>query len=249
MKSLLLTLGLSFCLATLSGCAAETGDETSQSANEEGAVDESQATADALTETVADGSTAKTTANLRLREAPSTDSATLRTLPRGTTVTIVDGTPENGFYAVSVNGEEGYCHGNYLALSSGSGGNDNGGGTPGEASGDTFRSKGSGYYPDSSAMEGGYVDRRGAKLRTLQQFLAGSADYVSVAMDTNAFPYGQKLRIKELEQKYNRVIEFRVVDTGGAFRGKGRTKIDICVANRQASYDTTINGMLTITVD
>lgn len=252
MKSLVLTLGLSFCLATLSGCATEVGDGSEeQSSSEDGAVDENQATADALTQTVEDGSTAKTTANLRLREGPSTNDGTITTLSRGTTVTILDGAPQNGFYKVSAGGDEGYCHGNYLALTSGSGsGSSSGeGGGPGEATGDTFRSDGSGYYPDSSAMEGGFVDRRGARLRTLQQFLDGSADYVSVAMDTNAFSYGQKLRIKELEQKYGRTIEFRVVDTGGAFRGKGRSKIDICVANRQASYDATVNGMLTITVD
>jgi 3D (Asp-Asp-Asp) domain-containing protein len=110
----------------------------------------------------------------------------------------------------------------------------------------SFTSKGTGYYPSSSALEGGFVDRKGAKLRTLQQFLAGQASYVSVAMDSNAFPYGQHLRIKELEEKYGRAIDFRVVDTGGAFRGRGRTRIDICVANRSASLDASINRTLHI---
>lgn len=110
----------------------------------------------------------------------------------------------------------------------------------------SFVSRGTAYYPDASPLEGGFVDRRGAKLRTLQQFLAGNATYVSVAMDTNAFPYGQRLRIRELEAKYGRPIVFRVVDTGGAFRGKGTTRIDVCVANRAASLDATINGTLHI---
>src|SRR6185369_14928495 len=105
-----------------------------------------------------------------------------------------------------------------------------------------------GYYPDSSALEGGFVDRKGVRLRTLQAYLNGSAEYVSVAMDTRAFSYGQKLRIKQLEQKYNRVIEFRVVDTGGAFQGRGRSRIDICTANNSAANDATINGSLTIAV-
>src|SRR5215204_6927207 len=65
----------------------------------------------------------------------------------------------------------------------------------------SFTSRGTGYYPDSSALEGGFVDRRGAPLKTLQQFLAGEASYVSVAMDVNAFSYGQHLRIRELETK------------------------------------------------
>lgn len=112
----------------------------------------------------------------------------------------------------------------------------------------SFVARGTGYYPANNSLEGGFLDRRGAKLRTLQQFLAGRADYVSVAMDTRAFPYGQRLRIKELEQKYGRPIVFRVVDTGGAFRGKGRTRIDVCVANRTASLDSTINGRLSIDV-
>jgi hypothetical protein len=65
-------------------------------------------------------------------------------------------------------------------------------------------------------------------------------------MDVNAFPYGQHLRIRELEAKYGRAIDFRVVDTGGAFRGKGRSRIDVCVSNRSASLDATINGTLHI---
>lgn len=112
----------------------------------------------------------------------------------------------------------------------------------------SFTSHGTGYYPDSSALEGGSVDRAGKPLRTLQQFLAGSATYVSVAMDSGAFKYGARLRIKELDAKYGRAILFRVVDTGGAFRGKGRTRIDICTAHRKASLDPTINGSLHVDV-
>lgn len=110
----------------------------------------------------------------------------------------------------------------------------------------SFVARGTGYYPDGSALEGGFKDRKGKPLRTLQQFLAGSASYVSVAMDSNAFSYGQRLRIKELDAKYGKSIVFRVVDTGGAFRGKGTSRIDICTANRKASLDPTINGSLHI---
>ncbi|MBS2011936.1 MAG: hypothetical protein JST00_03525 [Deltaproteobacteria bacterium] len=112
----------------------------------------------------------------------------------------------------------------------------------------SFTSKGTGYYPSSSALEGGFKDRLGKPLKTLQQFLNGNASYVSVAMDSTAFKYGTRLRIRELEQKYGRSIVFRVVDTGGAFRGKGRSRIDVCVQNRAASLDRTINGTLHIEV-
>jgi 3D (Asp-Asp-Asp) domain-containing protein len=110
----------------------------------------------------------------------------------------------------------------------------------------SFTSKATGYYPNGSALEGGFVDVRGVKLRTLQQYLAGNADYVSVAMDSKAFSYGQHLRIKELEAKYGRAIDFRVVDTGGAFRGRGRSRIDICVANESASLSPSVNGTVHI---
>lgn len=114
------------------------------------------------------------------------------------------------------------------------------------ATGQRFNARGTGYYPDPSPLEGGFVDRRDQPLRTLQDFLAGRASHVSVAMDSKAFPYGTKLRIPELEAKYGRQIDFRVVDTGGAFVGKGTSRIDICTANKRASLDPTINGPLTL---
>jgi 3D (Asp-Asp-Asp) domain-containing protein len=112
----------------------------------------------------------------------------------------------------------------------------------------SFTARGTGYYPDGSALEGGFKDRRGKPLHTLQQFLSGEDDYVSVAMDPKAFGYGQRLKIHELETKYGQAITFRVVDTGGAFTGKGRSRVDICTANEHASLDATINGTLNIDV-
>jgi 3D (Asp-Asp-Asp) domain-containing protein len=112
----------------------------------------------------------------------------------------------------------------------------------------SFVSRGTGYYPSHSGVEGGFVDRQGNPLHTLQQFLAGQASYVSVAMDSRAFPYGQRLRIHELEAKYGRAITFKVVDTGGAFVGRGRSRMDICVANAKASVDPTINGSLHVDI-
>jgi 3D (Asp-Asp-Asp) domain-containing protein len=114
--------------------------------------------------------------------------------------------------------------------------------------GSTFVSKGTGYYPSNSALEGGFKDMRGAPLRTLQQFLNGDADYVSVAMDKGVVPYGTVISIREFNQKYGRNIIFKVVDTGGAFRGKGTSRMDICTANERASLDPTVNGTLHVTV-
>ena len=226
------------CLA-VAGCSA--------GADEESIGDESAAlTGPSLTA----GARALTTSKLRLREEPSPSARVLTILDFHASLTIVDG-PDSGFYQVkTADGQEGYCHGAYLRPASGN--VDTGGGAQQQSGAfptdNLFRSRGTGYYPANNAMEGGFNDRRGVRLRTLQQFLNGSADYVSVAMDSNAFDYGQKLRIKELEEKYGRQIEFRVVDTGGAFRGRGRSRMDICTASSSASSDPTINGMLTVAV-
>jgi hypothetical protein len=123
---------------------------------------------------------------------------------------------------------------------------DEGGADLSASSTKSFVAKGTGYYPDNSAMEGGFVDRKGVKLNTLQDYLAGKAKYVSTAMDSKAFNYGQRLRIAELNKKYSKDIVFRVVDTGGAFSGKGTSRIDICTANSKAAADPTINSSLHI---
>jgi hypothetical protein len=112
-----------------------------------------------------------------------------------------------------------------------------------------YVARGSGYFPDPSRMEGGFTDSRGQPLHTLQDYLRGRAAYVSVAMDQGAFPYGTRLRIRELEAHYGQPIEFRVVDTGNAFRGTGTGRMDICTANRKASLDATINGPIHYTVE
>lgn len=111
--------------------------------------------------------------------------------------------------------------------------------------------KGTGYYPFNSRMEGGYVDKKGHKLCTLQDFLSGKAPYVSIALDKNLYKkgvikYGDKFRIPELEKKYGRKIEFRAVDTGGAFTNKGFGRVDICTGSKKDSIDKTINGKLTL---
>lgn len=110
----------------------------------------------------------------------------------------------------------------------------------------SHRAKSSGYFPYNDSMEGGHFDRLGKPLRTLQDYLAGRADYVSVAMDRHVAPYGTRIRIPELEAKYGREIDFRLVDTGRAFKNKGTSKIDICVKTRQQTYEDTINGHLTV---
>lgn len=110
-----------------------------------------------------------------------------------------------------------------------------------------YSARGTGYYPADDPIEGGFVDVHGHKLQTLQDVLDGGATWVSVAMDRFLhIPYGTHLCIPELNHKYNRVIEFRVVDTGSAFSHKGYSRIDICTRSQHDSLDGTINGHLTL---
>lgn len=139
----------------------------------------------------------------------------------------------------------------------------------------TYASRGTGYYPFNNRMEGGYKDMLGKPLQTLQDFLDGKADYVSIALDENMYEhvikarrakyqrtgdpkykkyltmqpqvrYGDTFRIPELEQKYGRIIIFKAVDTGGAFRDKGFSRVDIATRNKQDTYERTINNKLTL---
>lgn len=112
------------------------------------------------------------------------------------------------------------------------------------------RSFKTGYFPYNDEMQGGYFDRKGKPLQTLQRYLRGQAAYVSVAMDhtDRRFPYGTMLRIPQLEKIYGRCILFRVVDTGGAFVGRGASKIDLCNENESAAYAPHMQGWTEIFV-
>lgn len=111
----------------------------------------------------------------------------------------------------------------------------------------SHKAKSTSYFPHNDRMEGGYTDRMGKQLQTLQAYLAGKAPWVSIAMDHRAgIKYGQLVRIPELEAKYGMPIPFRVVDTGGAFRGRGFARVDICTARRADTHESTINGRVTL---
>lgn len=112
----------------------------------------------------------------------------------------------------------------------------------------SYRTMRSGYFPDDSEMEGGYTDRKGRPLHTLQQYLNGEADYVSVAMDSALFRYGTRVRIPEIERAVGRCIEFRVVDTGDRFEGAGSAKVDICNDSEENANSSLSNGWATLYV-
>ncbi len=107
-----------------------------------------------------------------------------------------------------------------------------------------FRSVRSGYFPDHSEMEGGFKDRIGKPLHTLQDYLSGKATEVSVAMDhtDSRIPYGTLIRIPAVEIALKRCIKFRVVDTGGRFVGRGLKKIDLCNKTEAQTFLDFNNG-------
>lgn len=109
-----------------------------------------------------------------------------------------------------------------------------------------------GYWPFSAGsgerkMEGGKTDRMGNPLHTLEQHLAdpGKHPYVSLAGDSEVFPYGQRLIIPEFGDK----AVCRVVDTGGHFLGAnklvrvaGYEPIDVCVDSRSSKLPDTVTA-------
>lgn len=105
----------------------------------------------------------------------------------------------------------------------------------------SFSSTATGYYPDPSPEEGGFVDTRDKPLCTLEEHVAGHADFVSVAMDAKLFPYGTQLCIPSFNRRYGKQLVFRVVDTGSAFTGKGFARMDICTTDKTASESDFIN--------
>lgn len=74
-------------------------------------------TADALTGTIAVGSTLKTTGNLNLRTGPSTGYSVRLVIPNGASVTTVNqAAGSGGFYNIKYNGTTGWSSGAYLKL-------------------------------------------------------------------------------------------------------------------------------------
>jgi Bacterial SH3 domain len=60
------------------------------------------------------GTKVRTTADLNLRDAPSATAAILRVIPAGSLVTILDPTPQNGFWNIEFDGVRGWASGTFL---------------------------------------------------------------------------------------------------------------------------------------
>ncbi|XP_074113702.1 uncharacterized protein LOC141536837 [Cotesia typhae] len=104
------------------------------------------------------------------------------------------------------------------------------------------------YYPDFASDESSdYLDVRGKKLKTLQDFLDGRDEYVTAAMDINSeIPYGTKVCIPELNYHFKQYIPIQVRDYSPDLEGEGHSSIDICVRSESDSYDFAVNRMVTL---
>ncbi len=109
-----------------------------------------------------------------------------------------------------------------------------------------------GYYPHASLMQGGFKNRFGGRLFSLEAFLAGKAPYVTVALDYLGsmkvhhkkffcIPALEKAYAEEMapsvRKKFGGRIPFKVMDTGGAFKRKGFAKLDVCHSTRAGAWD------------
>ena len=101
------------------GCAAQGADGTGAAGEAAlSPVDESNGANDLAAESVVGpvsaGTHLKTTADLRLRTAPSTTAGVILVMPAGTTVTVVDGNPQHGWFKINDSGHVGWSYGAYL---------------------------------------------------------------------------------------------------------------------------------------
>lgn len=128
----------------------------------------------------------------------------------------------------------------------------------------------SGLTAKQKKMEGPPTDRIGKPLHTLEDYLEGLAPYVSLACDSAGGPpgnapefrkYGYRVWLPEIASSAGKytdatlifpiMIEFRLVDTGDAFRGKkkrvrvgGYEPIDVCRRSKPAA-EKSLSGILT----
>ncbi|XP_034950991.1 uncharacterized protein [Chelonus insularis] len=104
------------------------------------------------------------------------------------------------------------------------------------------------YYPDYSSDNSlDYLDMRGKKLNTLQDFIDGREAYVTAAMDLIPdVPYGTKICSPELNEHFGMHIPIQVRDYNNDLKGNGFSRLDLCVRSESDSYDVAVNKIITI---
>jgi hypothetical protein len=121
---------LTASLLSLSACTVGTTDPDDEELK--GGPENIANNADAVSGTIADGSTLIATGDVNLRTGPSTSNSILHVVPKGATVTVVDGSPQNGFYKIKHSGTTGWSYGQYYKMGQTSWGSCSVGGVGGE---------------------------------------------------------------------------------------------------------------------
>jgi hypothetical protein len=87
------------------------------SSAEDAATDEApvEETGEAVSESVPVGTTLHATSAVSMREGPSTSNTRITTIANGASVKVLIAAPQNGFYRVSHNGDQGWVFGRYLS--------------------------------------------------------------------------------------------------------------------------------------
>jgi uncharacterized protein YraI len=116
-------------VASLFSLPACTVDSSGDSEEITGAPENVDTNEGAISGSLKVGSTLIATANVNLRTGPSTSKSILHVVPDGSSVTVEEADPQNGFYKVKHNGTVGWSYGAYYKAGSSGGGSSGGGST------------------------------------------------------------------------------------------------------------------------
>lgn len=95
------------------GCSMADGSDSELVGVDEPTDDEAR-DAESLVGSVSPGAELRANANLNLRASPSTSAKIYKVIPSGALVTVVSGTPKNGWYNIRYGGTDGWSFGDYL---------------------------------------------------------------------------------------------------------------------------------------
>ena len=109
--------GKYYRLAPASGSSTSSSSSSSGTGGAGGASSTSSSTTSSSSSGSAAATTMITTANVNLRSGPDTSDSILEVIPDGSTVTLLAGVEQNGFYNVQYQGTTGWCSASYLQLS------------------------------------------------------------------------------------------------------------------------------------
>jgi hypothetical protein len=95
-------------------------------------------------------------------------------------------------------------------------------------------------------LDEGSLDVGGRRLATLEAFLDGDVEFVSVAVDLAAIGPGVSLRIPALETALGQAIPLRAVHQTERTLGTGTALLEVCVSERDPRWSALLDRILTV---